>query len=147
MRLGKSPASARLIVLIASMVIFVTSASEAKKSVAHFPEQLHGMWLDNMSVCPPAGEASDSDMQMHIDANILGGYEDVSKPTKVTLLSSDPMTWRIESMIDIGPSGFYETATTKIFVLGKEGLTVVAEGRGNNYQRCVRDKERGRQTT
>ena len=147
MRLGKSLASARLIVLAASTTIFFTSAAETKKSVAHFPKQLHGMWLGEMSECPPAGEASDSDMQMHIDANTLGGYEDVSKPTKVTLLSSDPMTWRIESMIDTGPSGFYETDTTKIFVLGKEGLTVVAEGRGNNYQRCARDKKRGGQAT
>lgn len=143
MRLGKSLASARLVVLVASLAIFFTSASEAKKNLAHFPKQLHGMWLDDMSACPPAGEASDSDMQLHIDADTLGGYEDVSKPTKVTLLASDPMTWRIESMIDIGPSGFYEKAATKIFVLGKEGLTVVAEGRGNNYRRCVRDKKRG----
>ena len=147
MRLGKSLASARLIVLVASTTLFFTAAAEAKKSVAHFPEQLHGMWLGEMNNCPPAGEASDSDMQMHIYADILNGYEDVSKPTKVTLLSSDPMTWRIESMIDIGPSGFYEKAATKIFVLSKEGLTVVAEGRGNNYRRCVRDKKRGSQAT
>lgn len=147
MGLGKSLASARLFMLVTGMLLIFTSAAGAKKSVAQFPKQLHGMWLGEMSDCPPAGEASDSDVQMHIDADLLYGYEDVSRPTRVTLISSDPMSWRIESMIDIGPSGFYETAATKIFVLGKERLTVVAEGRGSNYQRCVRDKKRGSQAT
>ena len=134
---GKSLAAARSIAIFVGICISCASSAGAKITIAQYPEQLHGLWLGEANQCPRDGEPSDSDMQMHIDSDTLRGYEEVSKPTKVTLLSKDPMTWRIESVIDIGPSGFYEKTTTDIFVLGKNGLTVVAEGMGNSYWRCA----------
>lgn len=133
---GKSLAAARSIAIFVGICISCVSSAGAKRTIAHYPTPLHGFWLGEASVCPRDGEASDSDMQMHISADLLHGYEDVSKPTRVTLLSSDPMTWRVESLMDVGPSGFYEANSVEIFILGKDALTVVAEGRGNTYKRC-----------
>lgn len=133
---GKSLAAARSIAIFVGICISCAGSAGTKRTIAHYPKQLHGFWLDEASECPRDGEASDSDMQMHISADLLHGYEHVSKPTRVTLLSSDPMTWRVESVMDVGPSGFYEVDFVEIFVLSKNALTVVAEGRGNTYTRC-----------
>lgn len=138
---GKSLAVARSIAMLVGTCVSCASSAGEKGTIAHYPTPLHGFWLSDAGECPRDGEASDSDMQMRISADFLHGYEDVSKPTRVTLLSSDPMTWRVESVMDVGPSGFYEAGSMEIFVLSKDVLTVVAEGRANTYKRCHRENK------
>ena len=73
---------------------------------------------------------------MDIQRDLLYGYEEVSKPVRVELISKTPLAWRIESMIDIGPSGIFERDAPDIFVLSGDRLTVVSGNRAEVYKRC-----------
>lgn len=73
---------------------------------------------------------------MDISPGKLYGYEEVSKPTKVTLISGEPVAWRIESIVDIGPSDFYSEDEPRIFILGEGRLTVVTSGTVESYRKC-----------
>ncbi|HEY5971608.1 MAG TPA: hypothetical protein VIT22_06475 [Pseudoxanthomonas sp.] len=112
-----------------------------KKTQARYPSQLYGMWIPEWDTCPAVGQSYDGDMVMHIGPRLLQGYEDQSKPTSVALISRAPLAWRIEAMMDVGPSGFYVKDAPRIFVLGKERVTVATEDRADTYKRCARDKK------
>lgn len=126
------------------MLLAVISSTPAwgasKKAQARYPGQLHGMWIPETGTCPVAGQSYDGDMVMHIGPRLLQGYEDQSKPTAVALISRAPLAWRIEAMMDVGPSGFYVKDAPRIFVLGKERVTVITEDHADTYKRCARDK-------
>lgn len=113
----------------------------SKKTQARYPVQLHGMWIPEAGVCPAPGQSYDGDMVMHIGPRLLQGYEDQRKPTSVTLISKLPLAWRIEAMMDVGPSGFYVKDSPRIFVLGKERVTVITEDHAETYKRCSHDKQ------
>lgn len=73
---------------------------------------------------------------MDIAAERLLGHEEANKPTKVMVLSKVPKAWKIQSLVDTGPSGVYETAAPRIFVLGKWTLTAVDEDTATVFKRC-----------
>ena len=130
------------ILLMFLTVVFSTSAwGASKKTQARYPAQLNGMWIPEMSTCPNPGQSYDGDMLMRIGPRLLQGYEEHSKPTAVVLISRVPMAWRIEALMDVGPSGFYVKDYPRIFVLGKERVTVITEERAETYKRCSQDKQ------
>ena len=74
---------------------------------------------------------------MHIGPPMIQGYEDRSKPTAVARISRRPLAWRIESSMDVGPTGFYVTDDPQIFVMGEGRLTVVSSSRAETYRKCA----------
>lgn len=127
-----------MLAMLSVAVSSVPAWSAQKKAQARYPSQIHGMWIPEEDICPEAGQSYDGDMVMDISSRLLHGYEDRSKPTAVILVSKTPLAWRIESMMDVGPSGFYSKDMPRIFVLGKGRLTVVTEDHANTYKRCTR---------
>lgn len=105
-----------------------------------YPKELHGFWIPEGNNCPAPGQSYDGDQMMDISASQLLGYEEASKPTKVTLLSKVPKTWKIESLIDIGPSDRYEKDVPRIFVLAKWTLAAVDEDSTTVFKRCQIDR-------
>ena len=97
----------RLVQLLALSVFAVSSPawSGAKSAPARYPSQLHGYWIPEQASCPKAGESFDGDTVMRISPRMIQGYEDQSKPTLVVQISNRPLAWRIESLMDVGPSG------------------------------------------
>lgn len=104
-----------------------------------YPRELHGFWIPAGATCPDAGQSYDGDLMMDIAADRLLGYEEASRPLKVVALSRVPKAWKVESSLDIGPSGVHEKAAPQIFVLGKRMLTVVDEENARVFRRCALD--------
>lgn len=74
---------------------------------------------------------------MRIGPRIIQGYEDRSKPISVVLISKKPLAWRIESLMDVGPSGVYTRDEPRIFVVGEQRVTVVSFSHAETYRRCA----------
>jgi hypothetical protein len=125
------------VALIVGLGIAGTSGAAGKKSAVKYPQQLIGLWISEKQACPQDGAPYDGDVVMHITSDALQGYEDRSKPTRVKFISSKPMAWKIESVIDVGPSGSYERDAPSIFVLGTRTVTVVTEDRTEIYKNCA----------
>ncbi|MEP6906581.1 MAG: hypothetical protein ABI858_01155 [Pseudoxanthomonas sp.] len=129
------PGVSVLTVLLA-MVASSQAWSASRKDVAGYPKELHGFWISELAVCPRPGQSFDSDNQMTISEYLLQGYEDRSKPSAVKLISRKPLAWKIEALSDIGPSGFYEKDSPKIFAISDERLTVTSEFHSDIYKKC-----------
>jgi hypothetical protein len=114
------------------------ASSTGTKAVASYPQELHGSWIPASAVCPQRGQPLDGDNVMHISAELLQGYEDQSTPSAVAVISSEPPAWRIESLVDVGPSGVYERGDPKIFVLSDGNLSVTSEFHADVYRKCDR---------
>lgn len=109
-----------------------TSASE----VIAYPAPLHGLWVADGTACPAASSTYDGDRLMEISADRITGYEEVRTPVAVARLVDRPLAWRIESLLDIGPSGRFEKDQAEMFSLDGNILTVEKEGRIERYRRC-----------
>lgn len=123
------------VMVLAAAYLLMSTPSHARVR-ASFPDELHGFWIPEGGDCPEQGQSYDGDQVLDITAGQLLGYEETSKPTKVALLSKAPKAWRVESLIDIGPSGIYERAGPMIFVLSKWTLTVVDDNNATVFKRC-----------
>ena len=138
-----SPAVARatgvgvLALAIACQLMAGTASAAGRVS---YPKELHGFWIPEGDNCPAPGQSYDGDRMMDITSERLSGYEETSKATKVVLLSKAPKVWKIQSLIDIGPSGMYEVAAPRIFVLGNWTLTSVDEDAATVFKRCKIDR-------
>lgn len=133
---GKNMRLVRLFILSA----FVASSpawSGSKNAPARYPGQLHGFWIPEEAFCPRAGESFDGDTIIRIGPRMIQGYEDRSKPTSVVLISRKLLAWRIESSMDVGPSGTYIEDDPKIFVVGEQKITVVSSSHAETYGKCA----------
>ena len=128
-----------ILLTLLAMVPSTSAWGAPKKTQARYPSQLHGFWIPEGASCPRAAESFDGDSTMRIGPRMIQGYEDRSKPTSVALISKKPRAWRIESLMDVGPSGVYTKDEPRIFVLGKERVTVITEERAETYKRCERE--------
>ena len=107
-----------------------------KKPPPQYPSQLHGFWIPEEASCPPAGKSFVGDSALHIGPRLIQAYEDLSKPTSVALISNRPLAWRIESLMDVGPSGVYSPDQPRIFVVGEHRITIVSYSNADTYRRC-----------
>jgi len=128
-------ATCACVAVLAAACLQTQSPAQARMRVS-YPSELHGFWIPDGAECPKPGQSYDGDKVLDIAAERLLGYEEASKPTKVALLSKAPKTWRVESLIDIGPSGVFEKDEPRIFVLGKWTLTVVDDDNATVFKRC-----------
>lgn len=123
-------------ILIAGLGAACTGWATGKTPAVQYPKELLGFWVFEQHSCPEEDASYETNSFMDISSGALHAYEDRSKPTQVELISSQPMAWRIESLIDIGPSGIYERDSPSIFVLGNYMLTVTTEYQSEVYKRC-----------
>lgn len=108
----------------------------AAASAVAYPTPLHGLWVAEGTQCPPQGGAYEGDLFMEISAERIAGYEDVRRPVSITPLTTRPNAWRIESHIDIGPSGRFEPDEPELFTLEGGILTVAQEARVERFRPC-----------
>lgn len=101
-----------------------------------FPQQLVGLWIGSQYSCPTSDEGFDGEDIMEISPDELVGYEEVYKPTKVTLISQAPMTWKIETLIDVGPSGIFAESGPITFSLGDGILTTDHKPQKVHFKKC-----------
>ena len=119
---------------IASLLVAGNPAGASGRPA--YPRELHGFWIPEGAICPDAGQPYDGDLMMDIAADRLLGYEEASRPLKVVVLSKVPRVWKVESSIDIGPSGVHQNAAPQVFVLGRRTLTVADEENARVFKRC-----------
>lgn len=121
--------------VVGSIFLLASSRAEALGRPT-YPQVLHGFWIPADDSCPPNGQSYDGDQMMDVANDRLTGYEEVSKPVKVSQVSRTPRAWRIESLIDVGPSGIFEKAPPQLFLLGESTLTVASEEATYIFKRC-----------
>ncbi|KAB8198665.1 hypothetical protein FKV24_000385 [Lysobacter maris] len=91
---------------------------ESSSGHVQFPEALRGFWVSSVQNC-----SDDTEGLMEISSDQLIGYEEILKATHVTKLSDSPMSWKIDTEVDIGPSGFFSEYGPVEFTL-KDGILV-----------------------
>ena len=121
-------------ILIAGLGAACTGWATGKTPAVQYPNELLGLWIPQPHSCPEKGASYEGDSVMDISSGALQAYEDKSRPTRVELISSQPMAWRIESIVELGPSGIRDSPS--IFVLGTYTLTVATEDQPQIYKRC-----------
>lgn len=134
----KEETNMRLLQLLVLCLFAISplSSGTPKKTSARYPAQLHGFWIPEGTACPKAGESFDGDSSMQIGSQMIHGYEERTKPVSVTLISTKPFAWRIESLMDVGPSGIYTKDQPTIFVMGEQRVTVVSYSHAETYRKC-----------
>lgn len=100
-----------------------------------YPAALEGVWLGGGAQYCKHPDSLDSDSRFEITPTKRVGYEDWSEPVRVTLISRDPMAWKVHSKLHIDESTF---DIVQIMLLGSGGrvLTVVSDGHSMTYFRC-----------
>lgn len=116
-----------------------THAGAAKPASAIvYPNALHGLWVGEHSTCPPSGGEFDGELILEISADRIVGYEEVQKPLSVTPLSGQ-QGWRVESLLDIGPSDIFGPNEPQVFVLDDGTLTITSGTNIERYRHCSVD--------
>ena len=77
----------------------------------------------------------DSESLLLIEADILGQYENTSKPLRIEQLSQRPLSWRIVTASDLG-SGEYEGEERSTFTLAGNTLSIASDNVKLDYVRC-----------
>lgn len=139
----RAPCSHAVLLTVAAWLLGSCGTTAAEQSrpgaggataTAEYPAELRGHWVPvDMACTTPMNY--DSDVLVVIDRNNLGHYEDASKPVEVRKLSSDPHTWAIKSLLNIGGDG-YDTPVSEVFALGGAMLVVVSKDGIKTYQKC-----------
>lgn len=112
----------------------MTGAREAPTNV-QYPAELVGLWVAEGTVCPgPDGEYV-GDRILEIEPRRLIGYEEVRTPVDITRLSMG-MSWRINALVDVGPSGILAPDLPATYLLELDVLTIEQDGRAERYRRC-----------
>lgn len=116
------------------LVLPETAASEPDSGAgAQFPSELLGVWDAYPLPCVDDGP-SDSDTRIHIEMDVLHGYENNDVLESIERISEAPMTWRVVTISDIAPSEIQGEAD--IYVLRTDTLTITNGERANTYIRC-----------
>lgn len=109
---------------------------DGEQAYVRFPKELHGLWVGSEQSCPTGSEYFDGEFILDISAEEMFGYEEVYRPTKISLTSTSPKSWRIDAMVDVGPSGFFSDADTMAITLEKEQLKVAVDSISKTYKKC-----------
>lgn len=103
---------------------------------ARFPRELTGLWIGSQYRCPLPEEGFDGEEIMDISPEELVGYEEIYKPTEVTLISEAPKIWKIETLVDIGPSGVFQEYGAITFRLHSGILTTDHKPQVTEFREC-----------
>lgn len=124
------------LLVLCALAVSAPAWSWPKKATPGYPSQLHGFWIPQAAACPKAGESFIGDAALQIGPRLIQAYEDLSKPTSVVLISRKPLAWRIESLMDVGPSGIYTKNQPRIFVVGEQRVTIISFSNAETYRKC-----------
>lgn len=111
--------------------------TESPPSKAAYPEVLRETWLPKRMGCVPAdaqGHYQGEDL-LYIGADMLGQYENTSKPLQVEQVAVRPPAWTIATAFSPG-TGEYEGAEIVAFVLRGEELSVKTGEATAVYVKC-----------
>lgn len=75
---------------------------------------------------------------MVVTAEAIQAYEEAYRPTAIAPLSANPKAWRVESLVDIGPSGIYTPDQPRLFILTGQQLVVAGSESASLYKQCNR---------
>ena len=112
-----------------------TPSPRETSATVHYPAELIGLWVAEHTDCPgPGGEyMGDRILEFHSDR--LVGYEEVRTPIDVARLPQG-RSWRINALVDVGPSGIFEPDLQATYVLEHGALTIEQDGRTERYRHC-----------
>lgn len=113
-----------------------TPSARETSATVRYPTELIGLWVAEHTECPgPDGEYA-GDRILEIEPLRLIGYEEVRTPVNITRLSRG-MSWRINALVDVGPSGIFEPDLPATYVLEHGALTIEHDGRTERYRPCL----------
>jgi len=112
----------------------LSSAAVAAEPV-RMPKALRGMWDWGPTACK-LELSPDTQSPIWIDAKSVRGYETNDVPFKVTRVHIKPSIWVIESR---DPEVAPDIASTDIYVLSGDHLTITNGERSFDYHRCKVD--------
>lgn len=100
-----------------------------------YPTELIGRWVTEGTDCPaPDGEYV-GDRILEIQPDRLVAHEEVRAPIDVTR-ESNGTSWRINALVDMGPSGLFEPDVPATYGLEHGALTIEHGGRTERYRYC-----------
>jgi len=113
--------------------VTVTGTSETQEAT-QYPKQIHGKWMEGATTCRSPINY-DSEMLLIIDPDMLGQYENTSKPITVDQISNHPPTWKVISTVSPGTAE-YSGRYIEIFTLIGSQLKIKFNGATTTYTRC-----------
>ena len=111
-----------------------STPSASNSHSIQYPAALRGAWMPKDIGCPTPINY-DSESLLLIEADILGQYENTSKPLRIEQLSQRPLSWRIVAASDLG-SGEYEGEERSTFTLAGNTLSIASDNVKFDYVRC-----------
>lgn len=128
--------SLRVAFAVGSLLLAACSSAAEPKAQAwtSYPKALHGNWMPQDMACPVPINY-DSDALVVISDKALNNYEESSKPVRVTMISSAPAAWSIDSYLNVSGDG-YDTKITEIFLVTDDQLVIADKEHARTYHRC-----------
>jgi uncharacterized protein YecT (DUF1311 family) len=103
-------------------------------AMAEYPLALRGLWIPKGMQCPNPID-QDSEYLLSISADMLGQYENTSKPLHVENALEQSTKWRILSTFSPG-TGHYSGEEIVTFALNGDTLSIESGNAITNYSKC-----------
>ena len=113
------------------------SASPARHSAiaVRYPTELIGRWVAEGTDCPPPDGEYVGDRILEIQPDRLVAHEEVRAPIDVAR-EANGTSWRINALVDVGPSGIFVPDLPATYGLAHGALTIEQGGRTERYRHC-----------
>lgn len=111
--------------------------AEKRSSPVAYPEVLRGTWMPKRMGCVPAdgqGRYQGEDL-LYIGADMLGQYENTSKPLRVEKTAARPPAWIVLTAFSTG-TGEYDGKEIVTFTLREGQLSIKTGDATTVYVRC-----------
>lgn len=115
----------------------MSTQEAAQPTYVTYPRELHGHWVGTSVQCPRPDYAGDTELVLEISSNEILGYEEIFRAVEVLPSSTSVASWRVETMIDVGPSGVFEKYGPMIFTVINGELSVDNGQRVVRYKKCA----------
>jgi hypothetical protein len=120
--------------------ILTSTQRAAPSDYVQYPEELHGLWIGLTAPCPERGGSVDTDLILDISTTDIVGYEEVLRATQISAAPPPAKSWRIETVIDVGPDGIFSKHGPITFTISGNELSVADGPLVETYRKCSLDR-------
>lgn len=106
--------------------------ARARTSGAEFPPEIFGLWESVDTAC----DFWDSQSRIQVTRDMLYGYEELVRPTRVDGIPGKSQAWRVEVEVDVGPSDDFQISAPIEFSLEGQFLVSSYKQVIPEYRRC-----------
>lgn len=112
----------------------LVTETETSAPAAKYPVAMHGVWMPKDLGCPDPINY-DSETLLSVGADMLGQYENTTKPLQVEAIGENPPAWRILSTFSPG-TGEYEGSENIVYNVDGDTMTIDNGEAKSVFTRC-----------